>query len=166
MPCNSDYMNPTDKETRLRETAWLYAYALSKLGEEVPPEVGLAAENIYCRKDYVPALCALLKGLPEEKRDAIVYNARDKDARRLADWWEEHLEADRIREAKEAKEAATIRKGDTVEAVVDRADYKKGDRATVLAIGMIESEEYVNLELAGGKRVGPVLADSWKKVQK
>ena len=37
-------------------------------------------------------------------RDAIVYNAHDRGARDLADWWEDHQAADAEREASEAKE--------------------------------------------------------------
>lgn len=44
-------------------------------------------------------LCAMLKSMEPEKRDRIVYNARDKRARRLADWWEYHQAQDARHEA-------------------------------------------------------------------
>ena len=41
-------------------------------------------------------------------RDRIVYDARNKTARRLADWWEEHQEEDAKREAAELKAAKSF----------------------------------------------------------
>lgn len=36
MPCNSDYMEPTQKEKLLQETAQLYVYACEKLCIQAP----------------------------------------------------------------------------------------------------------------------------------
>jgi hypothetical protein len=105
MPCNSDYMNPTHKEVQLRETAILYKYALRCLGLDIPPEVSRAAGDMYCSVDFVSDLCNLLSDMTEEQRVSIIYNPYEKPSRRLADWWEEHQKADRLREERE-KEAA------------------------------------------------------------
>jgi len=99
MPCRSDYMEPTHKERLLRETAVLFAYALNELGEEVPDSVHQAAADQYCRVDFVPELCQLIRNMTEDECDRIVYNPRSKIARSLADWWETHEEADRKRDA-------------------------------------------------------------------
>jgi hypothetical protein len=103
MPCNSDYMNPTVREQELQRTAKLLAYVLEQLGEPVPAEVRESAADVYgMQRDYVPVLCRRLQGLSLSRREEIVYNARDKTARDLADWWEEHKAADAAREKAEA----------------------------------------------------------------
>ena len=42
------------------------------------------------------------------------YNAKNKTSRRLADWWEEHQEADKKRLKKELKEAKENKDRDTL----------------------------------------------------
>src|SRR5579862_6876043 len=102
MPCNSDYMEPTSTERELHRTAQLMAYALRKLGRAVPKRVRHAANDSYGNgTDLVPELCALLKSLPAKVRDKLVYNAHSREARDLADWLEEHEQADREREEDE-----------------------------------------------------------------
>lgn len=104
MPCRSDYMEPTQRERLLRETAQLYAYVLVETGERVPERVTQAANDAYCRTDYVSHLCEQLTQMDVDTRHRVVYNAHDKTARRLADWWEEHQAADRQRLAREQTE--------------------------------------------------------------
>lgn len=70
-------------------------------------ETMLESPNAYSKGsvDIVTAeLCSFLKELSKDKPEVfedLVYNARDKDSRKLADWWEEHLSNDAIREANE-----------------------------------------------------------------
>lgn len=47
-----------------------------------------------------PYLCSLIKGLTEEQLEKYVYNARDWDSRRLADWWETHQLKDSLQSTK------------------------------------------------------------------
>ena len=115
MPCRSDYMEPTHKERLLQETAVLYAYALNELGEKVPDTVHQAATDQYCRVDFVPELCRLIRNMSGDECDRIVYNPRSKISRSLADWWEKHEEADRKRNA---AEQAEIRRQDRYEQVI------------------------------------------------
>lgn len=105
MACNSDYLNPTRREVELRRTAALYAYALRQLSQPVPEAVTDAALSIYCSVDFVPDLCALLTSLSKKDLKRVVYNAQDKTARDLADWWEEHQAADRKRLEAESQAA-------------------------------------------------------------
>lgn len=51
-------------------------------------------------------LCDACRNMTEDQKQEIIYDGRNPSARKLADWWEEHQEADRRREAKEAKDAA------------------------------------------------------------
>ena len=105
MPCRSDYMEPTHKEIQLQRTAKLLRFVNVKLDLPVSKKLNEAANSSYCSDDFVPELCKTIRGLNEEQLNDIVYNARDKISRSLADWWEEHEAADRAREAKERKEA-------------------------------------------------------------
>lgn len=102
MPCNSDYMEPTDKEQRLKETAELYVYACNKLGYTAPNWITvMTLEDYPTRSDVVPALCAFLKNLTVDELEEVAYDAHSPDSRRLADWWEEHKMADQERYAME-----------------------------------------------------------------
>ena len=105
MPCRSDYMEPTHTERRLQETAILLGYALVEMNQKVTGRVANAANDQYCTTDLVPDLCALIRSMTAEEKDRIVYNARDKRSRQLANWWEEHEAADKAREEKERREA-------------------------------------------------------------
>lgn len=53
----------------------------------------------------IPALCKILKDMPEAKRNTLIYNARDRQSRDLANWWENHQLIDKERIQRE-----TIRK--------------------------------------------------------
>jgi len=105
MPCNSDYLAPTSKERRLKQTSVNLRWLLGKLNSDVPEQVLIDSNDIYCRDHgQVEKLCDLIKSMTGNQVEAIIYNARDKQARAVADWWEEHQEADRERLAKEYKE--------------------------------------------------------------
>ena len=115
MPCRSDYMEPTQRERLLQETAQLYGYVLVETGERVPERVANAANDTYCRQDFVSHLCAAITAMDVDTRHRVVYNAHDRTARRLADWWEEHQAADRMRIA---REQAELRQQDQYEQVI------------------------------------------------
>jgi predicted DNA binding protein len=102
-------MKPSSREIRSQETAQLLLYVHKHLNTQAEKYVRDAAKDTYGNvarlDDMVVELCALLTAMHDTDRDALVYNAKDKTARRLADWWEEHLEADRKRIAQEQKAA-------------------------------------------------------------
>ena len=103
MPCNSDYLEQNDREAELQRTAKLYAYALKACGEKVPKEVKKAAADYYCRVDYVAELCTFIgdiRAIRNRDYEHVVYNAKDRTSRDLADWWEDHQKADRKRKRK------------------------------------------------------------------
>ncbi len=105
MPCNSDYLAPNSREQQLQHTAKLYVYLQHAIGIQPNTAAVAAAKDIYCRRDLVAPLCALLKSLTKAQMDEHVYNARKKPARELADWWEEHQAADALRKKEERKAA-------------------------------------------------------------
>lgn len=110
MPCNGDYMEPNGKEKRLQETAQLLIFVLGQLNEAVPEIVRIGAKNIYCSFDFVSILCDRIGGMTSEELDAIVYNGHDRTSRQLADWWEEHKQADVIRTAQETYTTEIIKR--------------------------------------------------------
>ena len=98
MPCRSDYMAPDHREIRLQRTAQLLVWLLPQIGQQVQPHQHKAAADQYCKDGQVVLdLCAALKSMSPHAINEIVYNARDPMSRRLADWWDEHQEADRRR---------------------------------------------------------------------
>ena len=117
MPCNSDYMNPTQDEQNKVQTSKLICYVDKKLGIKTRKEVKEASKDCYGKgvelNIIVPELCAKLKGLTKQQKEEIVYNAKDKTSRELADWLEEHQKADRTRLKfeKEQKEKQKTREG-------------------------------------------------------
>lgn len=104
MPCRSDYMESNEYEQRLQETAQLLVFVKTELGLNISKRLSDASKNIYCKADYVPELCKTIRAMDEKQLNHIVYNGRRVQSRALADWWDEHQEADREREEAEAKE--------------------------------------------------------------
>lgn len=106
MPCNSDHPNPTGREQHLQRAAKLYKYYLKKRGIDPPFWLLAAVNDQYCRDDraYL-ALCRSLTQLAVEGPEllkTIVYNPSNVEARDLANWWEDHLKADKARTDTEA----------------------------------------------------------------
>lgn len=105
MPCNGDYLEPTQSEEESKRCAEILVYVHKKLKLKIPDYVTLASEDCYGNSDklneMVVLLCSLCTKMSKKQQNDIIYNAKDKMSRRLADWWEEHQEADRIRIQKE-----------------------------------------------------------------
>ena len=111
MPCRSDYMEPTARETESKRVAKHIIYLYTKLDivKHIPQTVHDAAKNTYgdanrC-DEFTKLLCGTIQGYPIHDVHAIIYNGRDAEARKLADWWDEHQIVDKRREKEEAKEA-------------------------------------------------------------
>jgi hypothetical protein len=106
MPCRSDYMEPTNKELLLRETAQLLIYVRmnTSRGIRISNTLKAASQDSYCKEDYVAELCSAIRALAPEEMDRIVYDGRNSEARKLADWWDKHQEADRKRQEEEERE--------------------------------------------------------------
>jgi hypothetical protein len=103
MPCNSDYLEPDRHEIESRRVAQLICFINShkdfKCFERgVSSWIINAAKEIYGNKarlnELVVMLCSICSGMSKKEQDAIIYDARNKDSRDLADWWEEHQKAD------------------------------------------------------------------------
>jgi hypothetical protein len=101
MPCRDDWPSPTGAQARSQRAAKLLIYLYGKKKQAVTEKLRKDAEDCYCDTDNVKVLCAELTALSDKEFDKLVYNPRERGARDLADWWEEHQEADKQREAAE-----------------------------------------------------------------
>jgi hypothetical protein len=112
MPCRSDYLAPTAREEELQKAAQLLIYVLNERGlrKQITKNLTHAAGDSYCTIDFVPELCKQLKSMTVDEHERIVYNARSPSSRRLADWWERHQAADRVREQKEQEQVSLTAK--------------------------------------------------------
>ncbi len=65
--------------------------------------------NLDEKTDY---LCRICKVMSVKELNKIMYNGRNKNARKLADWWDKHQEEDIKRQKKEekAKKQIVLRK--------------------------------------------------------
>ena len=105
MPCDSSYMAPTQVELECRQNAKFICFIYNKLGWG-NPYYGIIkdSKNIYCsNRGLEIELCGILGNLTDDEINRVIYDARDKMSRRLADWWEAHVEKDKKRESKETQ---------------------------------------------------------------
>lgn len=110
---DSKYMEPSSFEIRGAETSKILVWLKGVLGLPVLPEDCVYYNIGRGNLDHlVRELCAAIKTMTPEQIESIIYNPRDKMARLCATWKEEHDEADRVREQKEAarknREAAKL----------------------------------------------------------
>ena len=102
MPCQS--YGPAEWEIELTKVNQHLTYIHEFLGRPFT-KFDTRQSNVDLATDR---LCAILREFYDrnyELFEEIVYNARDKDSRKLADWWEHHEEVDRKRRDKEDREA-------------------------------------------------------------
>ena len=58
-------------------------------------------QNIDIHLDSLTAeLCGKIRSMSEREREEIVFNGHSREARALADWWEDHEKFDKEREVK------------------------------------------------------------------
>ena len=102
-------MEPDKSEKNSQETAYLIRFILNYRKENVPQWIKFASENSYGDvgrlNDLVVWLCDLCTHMEKWEQDEIIYNGRNADSRRLANWWDEHQKADEVRLKKETVEA-------------------------------------------------------------
>lgn len=141
MPCRSDYMEPTATETYSHNTAKLIWVLSNKLDRETDQWIRDAANNSYGNhrrhNDLTAILCGLFSSMTEDQLNAFVYNGRDGDARKLADWWDNHQEVDARRKAEQQAKTdhyLKVSKGKTLLAQMSAEDRE----TVVLAINEAE----------------------------
>lgn len=111
MPCNCDYLEARNTEVESRDAAKHIVYINSKLPyTKTENWIVKASKEYYGNEerlnDLVVILCKLCHNLGPILQEKIIYNGNSKQARALADWWEEHQEADKQRIKEENKELA------------------------------------------------------------
>lgn len=137
MPCSSEHMEPTRREQETREAAELICYLFNKRGLLAPIWARESATDCYghhtgTQIDVIGFLCDHLRSIDEPSRDHLIYgNARDPKARRLADWWERHLQDDRRKVYVTIE--LTLRAGEHIEDFVD--SEKNELKADICSIG-------------------------------
>ena len=112
MPCQG----PSDAECRTADNrvhvAELIVYFFTEMGitDEIPEEVHTTIEKGgwfpgSANDDFLAStLCNEIETSSVHDAHAIIYNARKKMSRKLADWWEDHQEEDAVRERKEKED--------------------------------------------------------------
>lgn len=124
MPCRCDYPGPTQRQREAVRAWHMMSYVYDML-DEVKPEIWYKIEpHIWSweHNDYwgehtwasiededtheiVRSLCKTVTEMDDALRYDITYgNPRDKRARKLCDWWEDHQEMDRLRKEREEQE--------------------------------------------------------------
>lgn len=106
MPCNSSHMEPTKHEKESIKVAKLIIWVYGHLNRNVPEWISRASNDCYGDVKRVHDLTALLCTACGELDENILYNGRDRAARRLATWRDDHQEADRIKEEKKQMDEA------------------------------------------------------------
>lgn len=100
MPCDSSHLEPTYRERESKRVAGFIVYLKTKLNIWVLMEEHDTARSTYGnlgRLDKHTAKLCELCALPEAQ--PFIYDAHNRDARDLADWWEDHQEADKAKQA-------------------------------------------------------------------
>lgn len=100
MPCSSSQQEPSKQETESRKVSGLIIWLWTHLDKEIPGWVRETVNNAYGNSEKVHELTNMLcnecRVLTQKGEDEVIYNGRDRNARRLADWWDDHQESDRI----------------------------------------------------------------------
>lgn len=108
MPCRSDYMEPRADEILSKDVCGYLVYVFASLNLPCTPQIAHGANDYYGDlpnlHNNTALLCKTIGELTEEQLETIVYDPRNRTARRLATWWENHQEADRKREKAEQAE--------------------------------------------------------------
>jgi len=109
MPCRSDYMEPNAREIESKRVCQLLKYLFKAANipatAQVVERVEQGVREYYGNPTSLDAdtdlLCQLLRSLPDDTVAKVVYDGRNPEARKLADWWDNHQAADAKREAEE-----------------------------------------------------------------
>jgi hypothetical protein len=95
MPCNSDYLEPSEREKYLQDTAKLLVQLLQIRGLPVTDWILNQADSIYASDGrLVPELCSQISAIPEEVKETIMYDGHSEFSRSLASWWHRHQQED------------------------------------------------------------------------
>jgi len=83
-------MEPTQREVEARTVSELLVYLGLALGLEVPSWVSAEHGNTKRADDLTALFCATIREMSDSEKDCFMWDGRNKNARKLADWYEEH----------------------------------------------------------------------------
>lgn len=119
MPCRD--ADPSEREQRSAEVAKQIIYVCETFNLTIPESVREAVNSYWAGNaakldEWTAFLCGTLRNLSEDDFNLVVYNARSRQSRDLANWWEHHQEEDRKREEQEKLQKAKppLTKGFTI----------------------------------------------------
>lgn len=109
MGCRNDYLEPTarEKESSLVAGLLYYLSDYKSVGfdrDELLTSSRSSYGNLNLLDAYTDRLCSICKKMSKEEKDKLVYDGRNSNARKLADWWEKHQKEDEERIRKEEEE--------------------------------------------------------------
>ena len=109
MPCDSSYMEPTKEEKESLRVSKLILFICKQLNLTPDSSVKAAAKKMYGAIESLDAhtamLCRLCREMTYDQQTRIIYNGRDAQSRKLADWWDSHKAQDARRARDDAKKA-------------------------------------------------------------
>ena len=131
MPCDSSHMQATHKEVASKEIAAHLCYIIKALGKKPTKDIKDAAKNYYGNLQnldkWTELLCQICGDLDKEQQNKYIYDGRNKEARALADWWEDHQEQDaRRKKNKELLKLTSQEKKNFVDRIDDFMKTKEG----------------------------------------
>lgn len=100
MPCTYD--ESIDDHDRLRSESNKVSRLLNYVIDKWKLKLAFSAGMLHL-EDNTRTLCNLLKTASEKELTKLFKDARIKEARELAEWWEKHQELDRERELSDRK---------------------------------------------------------------
>ena len=116
MPCDCSHMEPNQHEREIIRVSKCYSTLAKRMGREVPSwikdgangEISFKAKEgywAYGHPSRIHEATAMLCALCAEAPEGLIYDGRDAAMRKVADWWDDHQEADKVK-ARKAKEDA------------------------------------------------------------
>lgn len=103
------YLEASGQELESRRVCGLLVYLYEKVDKKVPEWVKNGADDYYGNlnrlDEATKMLCEACRSLTEEETEKYIYDAHDKTARKLANWFERHQEWDerRVKEEEESR---------------------------------------------------------------
>lgn len=117
MPCNSEYMEPSYPEVASKEACELICYLFPKIEKYIPRWVRLAANSYYGNESKLHSaevmLLDTISCLTNRQMDKYVFDGKNPQARKLADWIDgpgKRIKAERQKKKKENQDIKEAKK--------------------------------------------------------